>query len=157
MKKTLLPCQCCPADPVPHFALWHPLVLVLPLSHSVSRKKSRAGDAGVNPIQHSAGAKFVSDSLLFRKEAAWKGKGKGKKERERGLLYSHRYFICTVYTMENKSQGTLSQIISVSLMVWKWFCFYRGKTNVNLMCVCASAHAAPLIAKGRAAKSRNKK
>lgn len=73
---------------MPHFALWHPLVLVLPLSHSVSRKKSRAGDAGVNPIQHSAGAKFVSDSLLFRKEAAWKGKGKGKKEREREVYFT---------------------------------------------------------------------
>lgn len=42
-------------------------------------------------------------------------------------------------------------------MVWKSFCFYRGKTNVNLMCVCVSVHATPLIAKGRAVKSRNKK
>lgn len=72
---------------MPHFALWHPLVLVLPLPHSVSRKGSRAGDAGVNPTQHSAGAKFVSDSLLFRKEAAWKGKGKGKKKKREREVY----------------------------------------------------------------------
>lgn len=105
----------------------------------------------------AAQAKPVSDSLLlFQKEAAWKGKGKKKK---RGLLYNHHYFICRVYTMENKSQGTRSQIISVSLMVWKSFCFYRGKTNVNLMCVCERErdHTTPFIAKGRAVKSRNKK
>lgn len=87
-------------------------------------------------ITGSTQAKSVSDSLLlFRKEAAWKGKGEKK-----GLLYNHHYFICRVYTMENKSQGTQSQIISVSLMVWKLLCFYRGKTNVNLMCVCVRTH-----------------
>lgn len=105
----------------------------------------------------SAQAKSVSDSLLlFRKEAAWKGKGKGGGGK-RGLLYNHHYFICRVYTMENKSQGTCRQIISVSLMVWKSFCFYRGKTNVNLMCASARPYETPFIAKGRAVKSRNKK
>lgn len=141
---------------LPHFTS-NPRGELLPPSPTLwlNTSRGKARDEGVNYYRLSTSQVCKWLPVAISKRSCLERER--KKEKERGLLYNHHYFICRVYTMENKSQGTRSQIISVSLMVWKSFCFYRGKTNVNSTCVCLRAHATPFIAKGRAVRSRNKK